>query len=73
MIRLSDDVERQGQVADLLRHYTWLGRPQAGRNLIAAIDQAMSFYRCHVDRHSQIPKFPLLHLVPSIEVYDLLL
>ena len=71
MIRLSGEAERQ--LADLLRHYARLGRPEAGRNLIAAIDQAMSFYRCHVDRHSQIPKFPLLHLVPSIEVYDLLL
>lgn len=39
MIRLSGDAERQ--ITDLLRHYARLGRPEAGRNLIAAIDQAV--------------------------------
>ena len=40
MIRLSGDAERQ--IADLLRHYARLGRLEAGRNLIAAIDQAVA-------------------------------
>ncbi len=38
MTRLSSDAEQQ--VAELLRHYARLGRPEAGRNLIALIDQA---------------------------------
>ena len=38
MIRLSDEAERQ--LAALLHHYARLGRPEAGRNLIAAVDQA---------------------------------
>ena len=44
MIRLSADAERQ--VADLLRHYAGLGRPGAGRNLIAAVDEAVA----HIER-----------------------
>lgn len=38
MIRLSTEAERQ--VVELLRHYARLGRLEAGRTLIAAIDQA---------------------------------
>jgi plasmid stabilization system protein ParE len=40
VIRLSSEAEQQ--VAELLRHYARLGRPEAGRNLIAAIDQAVA-------------------------------
>lgn len=39
MIRLSDEAERQ--LAALIRHYTQIGRPEAKRNLIAAIDGAV--------------------------------
>jgi plasmid stabilization system protein ParE len=38
VIRLSRDAEQQ--LAALLRHYTRRGRPEASRNLIAAIDKA---------------------------------
>jgi plasmid stabilization system protein ParE len=38
VIRLSRDAEQQ--LAALLRHYTRRGRPEAKRNLIAAIDDA---------------------------------
>lgn len=44
MIRLSRDAERQ--VTALLRHYKRLGRPEASRNLIAAIDDAVA----HIER-----------------------
>ncbi len=40
MIRLGSEAERQ--LADLLRHYASLARPEAGRNLLATIDQAVA-------------------------------
>jgi plasmid stabilization system protein ParE len=44
VIRLSDEAERQ--LAALLRHYTRIGRPEAKRNLISAIDGAVD----HIER-----------------------
>lgn len=38
VIRLASEAERQA--AELLQHYARLARPEAGRNLIAALDQA---------------------------------
>lgn len=38
MIRLGSEAERQA--AELLQHYARLARPEAGRNLVTALDQA---------------------------------
>jgi len=38
LIRLGPVAEQH--VADLLRHYAYLGRPEAGDNLVSAIDEA---------------------------------
>lgn len=59
MIRLSGEAQRQ--LLALLEHYERLGRTQAGRNLLSALDQAVQAITTNLDAGLPAPRpYPVL-------------